>query len=842
MLPKELNRLANAINDSDGAEILSAVKCHENGIWYDLRILARGNSSAAPAILRDLEPGDILLHNHPNGLLRPSDADLNVASLCGNSGVGFAIHDNECSNVYVVVEPFIENAPKKLVATDLVKIISDNGELSNHIVGYEERNGQKKLMRSIIKSLNKPCHALLEGETGIGKSMAYLIPAIYYAKNHESRVVVSTNTINLQYQLFKKDLPLLEEILPVSFKYTVIKGRHNYICQRKMYDYQAAPNDNFLLELDELEQFRDLVLWIKKTKDGSLTDLTWVPSESLWEKVCCDKDSCLGVNCPEYSSCFYYISRRRAASSDIIVANHHLVFADLAMRAESNNYQQSSVLPAYKALVLDEAHNLENTATSHFGYRTTSMGVQRMLGKLYKRRQKKEQGTLHLLYSLISYADAGISDESRAEVLDAIKYDIIPDRIELADDSRIFFDMITDFTVDLDEAHYGDHKLRIGNNEEQSDHFKKLAVVALRLGKQAKALAKKLKKLRSKIMEFLDGQSDNDKFALPLVELGAYSRRITGFADSIGILFNLETEIRDSYVHFFSVAVRKRAVYPSFHSLPINVAEVLVEKCFTRIDSVLMVSGTLTTKKNFDFMHSRLGLMSDEIDYPPVVGAFKSPFDYKKQSVLFLPTDIPEPNSFLFIDAISEPLLDIVRSSSGGVLVLCTSYSHLNQLHERLGDILESEGFSSYKQGEMERQTLVDEFKKDGNAVLFATDSFWEGVDIPGEALRNLVILKLPFVAPNDPVVEARQEMIKKSGLNPFTDYQLPMAAIKLKQGFGRLIRNKTDKGAIWILDKRIVTKWYGKYFLSTLPKLPVVKGEFSTLTEKAQKFFLETN
>ena len=251
-----------------------------------------------------------------------------------------------------------------------------------------------------------------------------------------------------------------------------------------------------------------------------------------------------------------------------------------------------------------------------------------------------------------------------------------------------------------------------------------------------------------------------------------------------------------------------------------------------------MVSGTLTTRKNFSFIKSRLGLDREELEQNPIEGLYPSPFDYAAQARLLIPTDIPEPSSPMFQDALCEPLLQIIRSSQGGTLVLCTSYGHLNHFYSQLTPQLCAEGIECYKQGELERHYLLELFKEDGNAVLFATDSFWEGVDIPGSALRNLVIMRLPFATPDDPVLAARNDKIRQTGGNPFRDYQLPMAAIKLKQGFGRLIRSKNDKGTIWILDKRIITKSYGAFFIESLPKLPVMRGKWRALANIGHSFF----
>mgnify|MGYP000856881325 FL=1 len=831
--------LVDAISEAHGAEVLSAATCRADKSWDNIRILARGNEDSAPAIVRSLRPGDVMLHNHPSGELMPSDADLSVAALCGKSGIGFAIHNNECTEFYVVVEPFIEKETQKLDAAEMTAFISKGGAIAKKLDNFEERAGQKQLMTQIIEAMNKPCHAMLEGETGIGKSMAYLIPAVHYAIKNRCRVGISTNTINLQHQLVNKDLPFLASILKFPFKYCLVKGRRNYICLRRIREALGASEGEFLLEHDEFDQFNRLVAWAENTSDGSLSDLNWVPVESLWEKLCCDKDSCPGIKCSEFNDCFFYTSRRAASEADILVVNHHLLFADLALRADTAEYSQTAVIPACKIFILDEAHNLEETATKHFGFRTTSVGVQRALNKIYQKRGRREHGTLASLYSMISFGRGEFSVEDRAALLQDLSEEMIPSRLEIGDISRSLFDVVTTFITDPTKAQYGEYRLRIGPKEEKRGEFSTLVHFAFKLRDECKRLAAKMRKIARKIGNLLgdDGDEETECFELPLTELNSYASRLDEIAGGVNILFDTGAADREIFVHFFTAAFRKNAVYTAFHSLPIEVSKPMLEYCFKKIPSTILVSGTMTTAHDFSFIRNRLGLNSEELTPAPIEGRFPSPFNYQEQARLFIPTDIPDPASAIFAEKVSEPLLEIILASQGGALILCTSYGHLNQFYNFLSPRLNSAGIECYKQGELERHHLLELFKEDGNAVLIATDSFWEGVDVPGSALRNLIITRLPFATPNDPVLEARNDKIKASGGNAFKEYQLPMAAIKLKQGFGRLIRKKDDRGTIWILDNRIVSKSYGSYFLESLPELPVMRGKFNVLAAMARKF-----
>lgn len=835
--------LRREISLAGGAEVLSAATVQQQGTWSELRVIARGDQNSAPAILKSLRPGDVLLHNHPTGKLKPSAADMNVASICGSSGIGFAIHNNDCSDFYVVVEPFKKRQNDPLDADSMVSFISAGGPIAELIERFEERDGQKALMRLIVAAMNTPGHAVLEGETGIGKSMAYLIPAIHYAKSHQCRVAVSTNTINLQHQLVNKDLPLLRSVIPFEFTYCLVKGRRNYLCRRKVQEYLGSEDSDHLLETEELGQFQRLAAWADKTVDGSLSDLNWVPVESLWEKVCCDKDSCPGINCGEYHNCFFYNARRVASEADILVVNHHLLFSDLALRAVTSEYSQTAVIPACKAVILDEAHNLEETATRHFGFRTTALGLQRQLGKIYQKRGRRETGTLAQLYMALSFGHGGFSTAERSSFLEEISNELIPARLEIEDLRKALFENLVRFFIKSETPQLGEHRIRIGKREEERNDFSVLSHYAFKMRDECKRMATRMRKLARKLQSLLgDEEEERRFFELPLTELSSYAGRLEEIGSSINVMFDLETPERDTYVHFFTAMVRRGGIYPAFHSLPIIVAGPMLDYCFKKIDCAILVSGTLTTRRNFSFIKDRLGLDSDELETAPLEGRFPSPFDYQHQARLFIPTDIPEPASPMFAEAIAAPLQEIIIASNGGALVLCTSYTHLNYLYNSLCSQLAAAGLECYKQGDIERHYLLELFKEDGNAVLFATDSFWEGVDVPGSALRNLIITKLPFATPNDPVLEARNERLKEEGRNPFNEYQLPMAAIKLKQGFGRLIRKKTDHGTVWILDKRIITKSYGQFFLDSLPEMPVLRGKISVLTGMAGSFFAENS
>lgn len=837
---EDVELLRDFIDEAGGAEVLFAASVIEPGFWGSIRVLARGNAEAAPAVLKSLRSGDVLLHNHPSGVLLPSEADLNVASVCGSSGIGFAILNNQCTHLYVVVEPFVEKPPAQLDADEILAYLSENGGVASMLENFEERGGQKRLIAKITEAFNTGKHAVLEGETGIGKSMAYLIPAIYFAQKNNCRVGISTNTINLQHQLVKKDLPFLAKVLPFDFKFKLLKGRQNYLCSRKLQEAIGSDGMDLLLEAQELYDFQRIVEWANKTDDGSLSDLNWVPIDSLWEKLCCDKDSCLNIKCTYYEECFYYHTRRSANDADLLVVNHHLLFSDLALRANTNEYSQTAVIPYCKAMILDEAHNLEDAATKHFGFRTSSSGFQKLMNKLLIKKGRREQGCLAILHGLLAFGYGTLTQDERTEMVTELIDVIMPLRHELGNGGKELFDEIANFVIRDPEPRLGEYRQRIGEYEAQSGDFSLIKNKAYRLRDELARLSSKLKKLSRRISQLLDaGDEDTSKFSISLTECVTYSNRLEEVSDALDVLFGSVYNPEDTYVHYFTSNVRRTGIYTSFYSMPIEVAESMIEYCFSKTNCAVLVSGTLSTADNFNFIKNRLGLDRQDLVAAPIEGRFESPFSYKEQARLLVPMDLPDPTSPTFIDLILEPLLEIILSSNGGALVLCTSYSHLNHLYDGLASQLYANGLEVYKQGEMERHYLLSIFKDDGNAVLFATDSFWEGVDIPGSALRNLIIVKLPFATPNDPVLEARNDRIKAKGKHPFREYQMPVAALKLKQGFGRLIRTKSDKGVVWILDKRIMTKSYGSYFIESLPKTTNLKGKTRVLVEHARQFFL---
>ncbi|NLM16682.1 MAG: DEAD/DEAH box helicase family protein [Candidatus Riflebacteria bacterium] len=734
-----------------------------------------------------------------------------------------------------------DNKKLLLEPEDLLPLIENGGSIADAMPDYEEREGQIAMMETIIKALNSAYHALLEGETGIGKSMAYLIPAIYFSKIKNKPVVVSTNTINLQHQLVSKDLPFLNKSLETTFKYALLKGRQNYLCLRRLNDALYGTQGDFLLEDDEYEQFQVIKDWADDTEEGTIAELPFIPLESLWSRLECDKDSCLGFDCYEYNACYYYNAKKTAASANIIVVNHHLLFSDLAMRADSTDPDKSGVIPNYSAVIADEAHNIEDTATTHFGFRTTFIGIQKLLNKIFYRKGNKTAGLLSNLAYLLSTDNNCIIKADADEMLQAC--DELSELTILAGrEAKVFFDNITGMLTKGSES-IGEYKIRIRENHENTDEFITLAEHSEQISTQIKFLHIGMKKLANSLSNSLEDFEDSDDFEeelepfkLPKIELQSFSDRLLDIVYAIELMFNTETENRSDYVHFMSAVLKRSGVYTSFSSLPLFVGKLLAENFFDKVDSAILVSGTMSTAGNFNFVKERLDLQS--VSRPLLEGSYASPFDYRAQTSLIIPDNLPSPLSPDFTEQLYEPLAEIIMASGGGALVLCTSYRQLNSFHSNLEDVLASEGIASYRQGSFSRNRLIDYFKEDGNSVLFGTYSFWEGVDISGYSLRNLIIMKLPFAPPDDPLLEARGEHLRSQGKNPFFTYQVPMAAIKLKQGFGRLIRSKTDRGIVWIMDNRILTKSYGKHFLDSLPDSELKTGPFNEMLSYAEDFY----
>jgi ATP-dependent DNA helicase DinG len=824
-------RIRSEIARARGNEVCFVCKLGEGGSVEEPKTLARGHASAVLALIREKEvpqPG-ILVHNHPSGVLEPSEADLAVAARLFEQGLGFAITDNDASELYVVLEPPEPGDNQPIDPDAVADELGPGGPLSIGHPRYEDRPQQRALTRMIAELYNAGGVGVAEAGTGTGKSVAYLLPAIRWALQNRERTVVSTNTINLQEQLVEKDLPLLRRALGEPFRFALVKGRANYVSIRRA--LLAKVNAGQLFDAQKQAELTGIVDWLQTTKDGSLSDLSFRPSAEVWDEVASETDVCLRVKCPHFEDCFYQRARREASAADVLVVNHHLLFSDLAVRRALGNYTAPAVLPTYKRLVLDEAHNLEEAATSHLGARITRRGLFRILRRLENRGKG-------LIPAFATALKAVRNDLIARSALDVIEHRIYPALEGARERAATVFSFLGDLFGGA-----GEETLRL------EDSFASHPIWTLGLDDALGGVLDNLRSLRE-AMELLRERVTVDEemqrqMEAQLVELRGAMNRVDGAADA------LRQALRpgDDAIRMVRWIERQperegREGNLTLNAAPLELADVLRESVFEQVPTVVLTSATLATQGNFRFVRQRLGLGFPFADEHRVDEAiFPSPFDFGRQSLLAVPMDLPLPagdRDPRHDEATVRATIEHAKISDGGLFVLFTSYRALRWVASELRGRRADEQWPLFVHGEAPRAQLVERFAASGRGILLGTTSFWEGVDVPGQPLRGLVIPKLPFKVPSEPVTAARIEAIEQAGGNSFWSYMLPHAAIRLKQGFGRLIRSAEDHGVVLVLDGRIARKSYGRYFLDSLPPAPVVKGPWQVVKAAMLGFYGE--
>ncbi len=812
------------IERAGGREVCFLARVDEGRVVQEPRAVARGNFGAVLVAARDAEEGGVMIHNHPSGALEPSEADLSVASQLYERGLGTAIVDNLAEALYVVVEPPAPRVRVPLDAEEMDKILAPGGRLAGAHDGYEDRPGQREMMRSVAHRFNEGGVLVVEAGTGTGKSLAYLLPAARWALANGERTVVSTNTINLQEQLVGKDLPLVRALLGEDVRWALVKGRGNYVSIRRA--LLAAESQAALFEDDRSGEMASLLEWIRATEDGSLSDLPFTPGEDTWEEVRSDPDICLRARCPHFQECFYQRARRRAASAELLVVNHHLLFTDLAVRHATRNYTQAAVLPAYDRLVLDEAHNVEDAATSHLGVELTRRGLFHTLARL----DRRGRGVLAAVQESL-----GGTPEERA----------LGERIEsrlrpaLAR-AQARLSSLVDALEALAAPDGGTARLGpsgIGEPADGEDVREMLDAALATTGDLERELVELRRRVEGQesVMERLEGR---------LLDLRSVERRLAAAASGLRLVL-APGEEGPSYVRWLEMRGRGRRANLVLAAAPIELGSLLRESLFGRMGTAVLTSATLTTRRSFDFVRSRLGLAGEDLgsaDEPMQVEerVVPSPFDYARQVLVAVPTDLPpaEVGGDDFQAATARVVRDVAEASDGGIFALFTSHAALRRVAEILRSDEAGTPWPLFVQGEDHRTGLVSRFVEAGRGILLGTASFWEGVDVPGHPLRGLVIQKLPFKVPTEPITAARMEALEHRGVSAFHDFMLPHAALRLKQGFGRLIRARSDRGVVLILDDRLVTRRYGRYLRASLPDAPLVKGPWSDVRPRVRAFY----
>ena len=806
-----------------GREVCFLAEVDEQRVVHGPRAVARGNFEAVLVAARDVKEGGIMLHNHPSGVLEPSEADMRVAGLLYDRGIGTAIVDNDASELYVVVEPPTPRKRITLCPDELDNILAPSGSLASRYSAYEDRPGQRLMMAEVTDRYNDGGVSIVEAGTGTGKSLAYLIPAVRWAQENGERTVISTNTINLQEQLAEKDLPLVKSLLG-DVRWALVKGRGNYISIRRA--RLAAENQSTLFEEDRSAEMSSLLEWIDTTEDGSLSDLGFQPSEDMWEEVRSDSDICLRARCPNFQQCFYQTSRRRAASAEVLVVNHHLLFTDLAVRRATDNYKHAAVLPAYRHVVLDEAHNVEDAATSHLGVEITRRGLYRTMSRL----DRRGRGILTTIHEVVGVTRNG--DETRERVENVVR----PALSKARASADGLFEILEPFALP------GEGPVRLGeglglepaSNEAVAQQLDRVLTCFGKLGREIAELRARLE-LVEESLDALEGR---------LLDLRSVERRLSAVIQGLSLVL-APGDSAGAFVRWVESRGRGPKANLVLAAAPIELGSVLRESLFTEVETTVLTSATLTTHTSFDFVRGRLGIAAGELEEAETdVNVYErivpSPFNFEEQALIGIPTDLPWGNDegAGSEDATVGVLEAFARITDGGLFVLFTSYSSLRKVAEGIRARGIEKSWPIFVQGEEDRHRLLDRFIASGRGILLGTSSFWEGVDVPGDPLRGLLIHKLPFRVPTEPITAARMEAVERQGRDPFTHFMLPHAALRLKQGFGRLIRSRTDRGAVLILDDRIVRRRYGRYLRDALPPAPIVRGRWPDLEERLRDFF----
>ena len=674
-----------------------------------------------------------------------------------------------------------EGAEQKLPS--LHDFFHPGGLLANSSLAFEHRPGQYLMAKTIEQCFADKRHLIVEAGTGTGKTLAYLLPALRRAREHKQRIIISTGTKNLQEQLYFKDIPFLESLLgPLRVCY--MKGRANYVCKQKLY----ALRDNPLLHgLDEIAQFQSILQWESTTETGDRAEIADLPeSSALFHKLDARSEVCLGQSCPNYEGCFITSMRRKALESDIVIVNHHLFFADLAIKQQAAGAPDAGILPEAAAVIFDEAHELEDVASQYFGIALSNARfdeLARDTESLLRAKQASSPAIESATHSLrersrlfFGSLPSGQSHLGRLEFTDR------PDFLEASGDGYIG---ATNALIRL---------------EAELDH--------LRGVDEATGLRKRATDIRNHLKFLLESADPNTVFwierrATSGLRNAARSARESGGPPFPGL--SERVGAGQSQPHAFSTHLQ---------ATPIDVSTLMAETLFANYASVILTSATLTVadsegKPGFDHLKKRLG-----VPFPKEL-VVPSHFDYATQALLYLPRSMPAPRDPDFVPQAAEKIRRVLEITRGRAFCLFTSHAQMRELHDRL---LSQLPYPLLLQGSAPRHVLLQQFRETPNAVLFGTSSFWQGIDVQGEQLSCVIIDKLPFAVPTDPIMKARTDAIAAAGGNAFNDLQVPQAVLALKQGFGRLIRSLSDRGVLMLLDPRIRTTRYGATFLDSLP------------------------
>lgn len=745
---------------------------------------------------------EVVIRTTKPNQLYPSDMELELSEeLYTRRNIAYCLLSSDLDDFYFVQDIdriFLEDI-------DIKNYFSKDGILAKEIKGFEYRQEQEEMAQYIQEAINEDRKIIVEAGTGTGKTLAYLIPAIKWAVANKKKVIIATNTINLQEQLLLKDIPLAKSIIKDEFSYVLVKGRNNYVCKRLFNELALGKNiDIETFSIEAREQIEYILKWGNKTKTGDKAELPFEVYPDVWELVQSTTELCLGKKCPYRKECFYMKTRMEKMEADILISNHHVFFADLNVRAETDFDSEYLILPRYDMVIFDEAHNIESVARSYFSVEVSKISFTRLLNRIYQRKnkRKKEKSALIRVEDTIDEKDLEDSQQY-IDLLNTLKEEIsILQNIgdEYFDEIRKIYETNTEAPIKKSLNNFEMTKSRfLENLREKKDIF------------QSKLID------FSNLMMSFNNVIDEEKDKNPeVINFNNHLKMFKAYIDSFKFINSFED---DNYIYWLDINSKRTNVVLT--ATPLNIAQKLSTVLFDNLDRLVFASATIVVNGSFDYFKKSLGL--DEEDC--IEAIIKSPFDYNEQMSVYIPSDIQDSENInAFVSDASRFILNILLKTNGKAFILFTSYTMLNQIYYSISKKLKDKGFEVFLHGDKPRSQLIKEFKEAENPILFGTTSFWEGVDVQGENLSNVIITKLPFLVPTDPVVSAISKKIEENGGNSFTDFQLPEAIIKFKQGVGRLIRKKTDSGNIFILDNRILKKRYGSLFINALPSQKNIK------------------